>query len=504
MRSLILVVGSGIAGTCAALSAALESPSSKVFLASKGPLFSGSSFFEGTWGLGLIAPDGTTDQEDLAATIEQVGCGAADPALVRSFVRGIAPAIAQLEAWGVTLKHASGTAAAQREYIPCFDHKHRAWHGIEREPYVQAMDARLQEAGVTLRQGWELMDFDPKTRCALFFDSNTQAFEQVEYDALVLCTGGTSSLFSRHLTQDDCCATVQGLAASRGCQLINMAFMQFMPGIVSPVQGVVFNEKAFRFMQLPQSGIDALGGAAEAARLLDMRSGYGPFTCRLESRAVDFAIHQAGPDGLELTPHFPTVDVPEFVTTYQQWLQESAGVGPNDALRVALYAHASNGGIAIDQQGCTSVPGVFAAGECTGGMHGADRLGGLSSANGLVFGMRAGKSAAEHAACHAQDRPHADLPAWTNFACSLAPEIEKQLQAIMDESCMIVREKSQVETAKKKLAVLAEDLENNLVPTVSAAQAAATRTAQLRLMTAQAMVSAILEEEESRGSHYWA
>ena len=69
---------------------------------------------------------------------------------------------------------------------------------------------------------------------------------------------------------------------------------------------------------------------------------------------------------------------------------------------------------------------------------------------------------------------------------------------------MIVREKSQVETAKKKLAVLAEDLENNLVPTVSAAQAAATRTAQLRLMTAQAMVSAILEEEESRGSHYWA
>lgn len=86
---------------------------------------------------------------------------------------------------------------------------------------------------------------------------------------------------------------------------------------------------------------------------------------------------------------------PEFVRTFSEWLERECGVSASAPARIAPYAHASNGGIAIDERGSCGVPGLFAAGECTGGMHGADRIGGLASANALVFGRRAGVAAAK-------------------------------------------------------------------------------------------------------------
>ena len=72
----VLVLGSGIAGISAALTAA-ESGAS-VILVCKGRLFSGSSFYPGTWGLGLVGPADEADEADLISTIEDVGCGMAD------------------------------------------------------------------------------------------------------------------------------------------------------------------------------------------------------------------------------------------------------------------------------------------------------------------------------------------------------------------------------------------------------------------------------------------
>ena len=670
MHAKVLVVGAGIAGTCAAVSAAealgLREGAGKkhvsVLLASKGPVFSGSSFFQGTWGLGLIAPVDSADEEDLAQTILHVGEGVANEDLVRSFVAGIRPSIDRLKSWGVTLKQASEGAHDQREYIPCFDRKHRTWHGIERKAYVRAMSKRISAAGITVKSGWGLLDIDAEAHIATFFvredgsaaaanpsavfseqsaavarsiattNQNTSAnqtdvdagqsvaaahgadtpveetcfravicskvaecgkapepcFVQVHYDALVLCTGGASSLFTRHLTRNDCCAAVQGLAKLVGCRLTNMAFMQFMPGIISPVQGVVFNEKTFRFMTLDPRVQETLGGAQETKRLLDMRSTYGPFTCRLESCAIDFAMAQeekraaneeapesvvgttstesaAEAQGLALLPQFESADtLPEFVQTYLIWLKNEVGVSENTPLCIGLYAHANNGGISIDQHGYTGVPGIYAAGECTGGMHGADRPGGLSSANGLVFGMRAGMYAAQFAREAEMSRtssttPSTSLPAWTHYASPEAAHINMELSRIMDESCMIMREKTKVECALVRIDELSTQLENSmqeignvttrttetaanvavaetttatptalasaaadaaapaavsitptetvktraLTPTEAAA-AAETRTVQLRLLTARAMVEDILRQPQSRGSHYWS
>ena len=90
----VLVAGSGIAG----LSAAREAAASgcRTAILSETHLFSGSSFYPGTWGFGLVGPEDESDVEDMIATVNRMGCQMADPDLVRTFVSGINPAIYSL------------------------------------------------------------------------------------------------------------------------------------------------------------------------------------------------------------------------------------------------------------------------------------------------------------------------------------------------------------------------------------------------------------------------
>ncbi|MEG2700155.1 MAG: FAD-binding protein, partial [Hungatella sp.] len=137
----VLVMGAGLAGCIAAISAAQAG--AKVCLVSSTEIFSGSSFYPGTWGLGLIAPDGTEDETDLVETILRVGEQVADRHLVEIFVSHITESIQYLEQMGMHLKEAENKG--EREFIPCFDHKNRSWHGLlqneMREIFLQKMEA---------------------------------------------------------------------------------------------------------------------------------------------------------------------------------------------------------------------------------------------------------------------------------------------------------------------------------------------------------------------------
>lgn len=150
----VLVLGSGIAGVSAAMNAAEAGCS--VTLACAGNLFSGSSFYPGTWGLGLIGPSDDADCADLAATIQSVGRGMADPAMVDAFVRGIRPAIEQVQAMGVKLRRADNST--QKEFIPCFDHKHRDWNGIEFGSAKAIFSERLKTLGVNVISRCETLE----------------------------------------------------------------------------------------------------------------------------------------------------------------------------------------------------------------------------------------------------------------------------------------------------------------------------------------------------------
>lgn len=384
----VVVVGGGIAGCCAAIEAARAGAS--VCLASASGVFSGSSFYPGTWGLGLIGPRDASDIDDMVETILHVGRGAANAALVDSFVRGIPEAIAALEAMGVSLKRPANPDEPQ--YIPCFDHSLRMWRGLERASMERGFGRALCEGGVVRFDGCELLDIamdDGRARGALFFDRSVKRFRAVSCGAIVLAGGGVAGLYKRSLSASGNSATVQAIAARCGARLVNLEFMQVMPGLVSPRRNIVFNEKAFRFARAWDAS-----GEPIARDVLEARSEHGPFSCERAGAPLDFAMEACGDEGMEIA-----CDVgdgsPEFVRTFSGWLERECGVSASAPARIAPYAHASNGGIAIDEHGSCGVPGLFAAGECTGGMHGADRIGGLASANALVFGRRAGVAAAK-------------------------------------------------------------------------------------------------------------
>lgn len=399
----VLVIGGGIAGITAAIEAARAGAATTIACA--GPLFGGSSFYPGTWGLGLIGPESEADEADLIATIEDVGCGMADHELVEVFVRGIRPAIAWLEEdLGVPLKRpSSAQSASDKTFIPCFDHKRRLWRGIARQTFEAAAQRTLKTLDVNVLERTELMELarlheDDGAVCgAVFFDHASASLRTSAASSVILAAGGTGGLFERSLTSADVLSSVHAIAMSAGCELVNIEFMQMMPGLVSPVRGIVFNEKTFRYA-IPEDASGILPHSEDArADLLEVRSSHGPFTCRLDDERVDRAIDAAGPSGMPVRLRFPSNNIPEFVQTFSTWMQQSLNIAPTDELRIAMYAHAANGGIRIDRNAWTGVKGLYACGELTGGMHGADRIGGLSSANGLVFGRIAGKAAARHA-----------------------------------------------------------------------------------------------------------
>ncbi len=502
----VLVIGTGIAGLCAAIEAARTGAT--VAVASAGKTMSGSSFFPGTWGLGLIGPTDAADEQDLIDTIQTVGGGVADPELVQTFVHGIPQAIAWLEQdLGVELSHPqSAESAQQKQFIPCFDHKTRNWRGLTRKPLEDAFAAQIESLGIRLLPRHELIDLledaNGKIAGAVLFDHVSGRLEPIAANATIIAAGGTGGLFERSLTSADVLSSSQAIALAHGASLTNIEFMQMMPGFIEPKRNLVFNEKTWRYVTFDQP-VDIADGKLDY--LLEQRSGYGPFTSRLASRAIDLAIDQAGDQGLALHYDFPREDVPEFVQTFATWLQDEHGIAPTDEMRVAMYAHAANGGIKIDKTAFTGVEGLYACGEATGGMHGADRIGGLSSANGIVFGRIAGASAAQAA----QKEPEAALKAdialsQHGIATTDAERLTHSLKHTMSTHCMINRTETGLSEALQQLESLQDETTTLSKPHANDSEIAALTRLQSQIKLATEMVKAMRRRTKSMGSHYRA
>lgn len=502
----VLVIGSGIAGLCAAIEAARTGAT--VTVASAGKTMSGSSFFPGTWGLGLIGPVDEDDEQDLIDTILAVGGGVADPELVQTFVHGIPQAIDWLEEdLGVGLQRPqSDKSAQQKQFIPCFDHKTRMWRGLTRKPLENALTTRIESLGIRLLPRHELIDLVEDTNGRItgtvLYDLTENRIVPFAAKATVIAAGGTGGLFERSLTSADVLSSSQAIALAHGATLTNIEFMQMMPGFIEPRRNLVFNEKTWRYVHVDQP-VDIADDKLDD--LLEQRSGYGPFTSRLASRAIDLVIDQAGVEGLALHYDFPREDVPEFVQTFATWLQDEHGIAPTDEMRVAMYAHAANGGIKIDKTAHTGVEGLYACGEATGGMHGADRIGGLSSANGIVFGRIAGASAALAAQKEHETALKADIALPQHgIAAADAERLTHSLKHTMSTYCMINRTETGLSEALQQLESLQDKAMALSKPHADDREIAALARLQSQIRLAQEMVKAMRKRTESLGSHYRA
>lgn len=483
----VLVIGSGLAGIQSAITA--EKNGSNVILVSNGEIFSGSSFYKGTWGLGLIAPENKQDEKNLANQIKAVGCDMATDEMVDSFVSGIQPAINNLIYMGLQLKQAENKH--EKDFIPCFDCKHRNWYGILQENAKEIFarylcDVTLLDKTVLLK----IVKHDDKVVGAVF--SNKGKIFFIESKATIIATGGFSGMFKQKLTSSDVTSIGQILAVECGAKLVNIEFMQMMPAYLKPMYGTVFNEKAFRYTYL----YDENGSQIDISDdILTLRGTHGPFTSRLKSCIVDFTFSD-NPATVKYNDKIRE-NTPEFIKTYFDWLKKAKNLTIDDEITISSFAHASNGGIVIDENAFTGINGLYACGEATGGMHGADRIGGLSTANGLVFGQRAGQNASEYA--KNTDFIEKENIFIDDIGFLQNDEIINNIKSIMQKYCMISKNAEGLKTAIDEINKLEsyekQKITDNYLLTRSI-------IAEKQLYTAKCILKAVNLRQESRGSHY--
>ena len=226
--------------------------------------------------------------------------------------------------------------------------------------------------------------------------------EQISFSAkaLVLATGGSGRIHKITSNSQDCTGDGYVLALAAGAELVDMEFVQFHPtGMVYPpgVAGLLVTEAV--------RGEGGILRNKDGERFMER---YDPKRMELSTRdVVARAIYTEVKEGRG-TPHGGAyLDVShldsDYVrrrlpSMYDQFL-ELAGVDiTKEPMQVGPTCHYFMGGIKVDPDtGETRVPGLFATGEASGGMNGANRLGGNSLGDLLVFGRRAGIGAAETA-----------------------------------------------------------------------------------------------------------
>lgn len=497
----VFVIGAGIAGIMAAISAAEKG--SNVIIASSSKIFSGSSFYPGTWGLGLIGPVDKSDEEDLINTIKTVGCEVIDYELVKTFVSKINPTLEKIKEMGIKLKQPNNSK--EKEFIPCFDHKERNWNGILFDSAKEVFSKKIDRLKITRYEFSEVIEIvkDKSSIKGVVLIKEGKEIEYIRCKAIVIASGGIGGLFKQRLNTDDVNGLGQSLALNIGCQLVNIEFMQMMPGYINPCPKTIFNEKTFKYVKiLDQNGRNILEDIDNYQEKLKVRSTHGPFTSRLVSKDIDYAIFKEGikePNGVRVVyKDSIKKNQPEFIRVYFEWLKEKKHLTVDDEINIGIFFHAANGGIKINKYAETDISGVFAAGEVTGGMHGADRIGGLSTANGLVFGKIAGESASKYAQrfnCLDGDEIELSINQVEN-----AEELLIDLQNLMFKYAMIEKSEEGIVEAINLL----EDIKSRkfISNNIDIKTIYKTYRLNANLLLAEGILRVLYLRKESRGSHY--
>ncbi|MET7289669.1 fumarate reductase/succinate dehydrogenase flavoprotein subunit [Streptomyces sp. NPDC005573] len=410
------------------------------------------------------------------------------------------------------------------------------------------------------------------------YDRETGRFFVLEAPSVVLATGGIGKSFKVTSNSWEYTGDGHALALLAGAPLLNMEFVQFHPtGMVWPpsVKGILVTEsvrgdggvlrnsegKRFMFDYVPDVFKEKYAESeAEGDRWYedpDHNRRPPELLPRDEvARAINAEVKagRGSPHGgvfLDVSTRMPAEVIRRRLPSMYHQFKELADVDITaEAMEVGPTCHYVMGGVAVDSDTAAArgVPGLFAAGEVAGGMHGSNRLGGNSLSDLLVFGRRAGRHAAEYAAgvtertgsADAQVdaaaaealRPFSAEPAETAGAAGVpgssevpgsaggagaagsagavagaAPEnpytLHQELQQTMNDLVGIIRREGEMEQALQKLAELRVRARRAGVEGHRQFNPGWHLALDLRnmLLVSECVARAALERTESRGGH---
>jgi succinate dehydrogenase / fumarate reductase, flavoprotein subunit len=454
--------------------------------------------------------------------------------------------VRELEAWGALFDRTPDGRINQR---PFGGHTYqRLAHVGDRTglEMIRVLQDKAVHSGVSVHMECTIVKVpvvNGRAAGALGYHRETGRFVLFRAGAVVLATGGIGKAWQ--VTSNSWEYTGDGhfLAYDAGAELIDMEFVQFHPtAMIWPpsVRGILVTEgvrgeggvlrnaqgERFMFRYMPEmfkGDFAATEQEADAWVTGDRLKNRRPpelLTRDVVSKAIVKEI-EAGhgtPHGgvfLDIASKRPADFIKQKLPSMYHQFKELAGVDiTKEPMEIGPTTHYVMGGVKVDAESQVStVPGLFAAGEVAGGMHGANRLGGNSLSDLLVFGRRAGVSAADFAQRSGQAPvvPTAEVDAAVDAA--LAPfgrtsgenpfAVQAALQDMMQRRAGIVREDSGLRTALSELQQL-RGRAARVGITGSREYNPGWHTAldlHALLAVSEMTVRAALERKESRGGH---
>ncbi|MFK8906800.1 fumarate reductase/succinate dehydrogenase flavoprotein subunit [Streptomyces sp. YS-3] len=415
-------------------------------------------------------------------------------------------------------------------------------------------EARLkvfQECTVTRILKEHSLKEDGRVSGAFCYERESGRFFVLQAPAVVLATGGIGKSFKVTSNSWEYTGDGHALALLAGAPLLNMEFVQFHPtGMVWPpsVKGILVTEsvrgdggvlrnsdgRRFMFDYVPDVFKEKYAESEEEGDRWyedpDHNRRPPELLPRDEvARAINSEVKagRGSPHGgvfLDVSTRMPAEVIRRRLPSMHHQFKELADVDITaEPMEVGPTCHYVMGGIAVDSDTAAArgVPGLFAAGEVAGGMHGSNRLGGNSLSDLLVFGRRAGLYAAGYAAALAGARPAVDEaqvdlaaaealrpfsaePAGTEGAAPENPyALHQELQQAMNDLVGIIRRDAEMRQALQKLGELRVRARRAGVEGHRQFNPGWHLALDLRnmLLVSECVARAALERTESRGGH---
>ena len=407
----ILIIGSGLAGLRAALSAAMVDDRLHIAVLSKVQVMrSHSVSAEGGTAAVLFEEEGDNQESHVYDTIKGSDF-LADQDVVERLVSNIPYEIYQLDHWGIPWSRREDGRIAQRNFggysFP------RAVYAQDRVGFYEMQtlyDTCLRYDNVDFYNEWfcsSILSEDKSFRGLTAIEMKTGDFVKFKAPAAIICTGGAGRVYSFSTYAYSSTPDGLDMAYRAGLALKDMEFVQFHPTGILP-SGILITE-----------GARGEGGYLINATGERFMTKYAPQKLELASRdVVSRAMiqeiqegrgfkHESGVDCLKLDlRHLGAENIKERLSGIREIGMKFAGVDVIDEpIEIRPVCHYMMGGIHTNIDGATEMSGLWCAGEAAcNSTHGANRLGANSTAECLVWGRITGELAAKYAQTH-RNRP---------------------------------------------------------------------------------------------------
>ena len=527
----VVIIGAGGAGLRAAIAVAESAPDLKIALVSKVyPMRSHTVAAEGGSAGVVLAHD------SLDAHFHDTVAGGdwlCEQDVVDYFVAHCAEEMVQLEHWGCPWSRkpdghinvrAFGGMKIERTWFAAdrtgFHILHTLFQTSLKYPSIKRFDEHFCV---------ELLVEEGRAQGVVSVAIASGEFTLIEARAVIIATGGAGRVFRENTNGGIVTGDGMALAYRQGVPLRDMEFVQYHPTCM-PGTGLLFteacrgeggfllNKDGYRYLQDYGLGPAQLKPVNKAMELGPRdRLSQAFWHEQQKGRTIE------GPHGsavhLDLR-HLGEKFLRERLPQIYELAEEFLGIDPATTLiPVRPAVHYTMGGITVNGDCAAPLNGLFAAGECGAGLHGANRLGGNSLSDLLVFGKRAGEYAAKFAksagsggenntgtadeeqitkiekwALEPFERENGDSPFDVQFA----------LQEMMQQLVGIVRNETEMLRAKEHLALMRQRADNVKVTGNREFNPGWHTALDLNnmLITSEAILMAALERKESRGAHF--